>query len=83
MTILTTLAQWWGAGAAYNAGPRIACDTHQSTAARLLKAGRVREACEQLPRWDKARIAGQMVSLPGLTKRRVKERELCLSGVAP
>jgi GH24 family phage-related lysozyme (muramidase) len=61
--------------AAYNIGPRIACDTNRSTAARLLKAGRYEEACRQLPRWDRA---GGVV-LPGLTKRRAKEMELCLS----
>lgn len=67
----------------YNLGPGIACDTRTSTAARLLSAGRLREACDQLPRWNKARIAGVLVELPGLTKRRAAERELCLQGVAP
>lgn len=67
--------------AAYNLGPAIACNTSASTAARLLDAGRWREACEQLPRWDKARVAGVLVSLPGLTKRRAAERDLCLSGL--
>ena len=61
--------------AAYNIGPRIACDANRSTAARLLKAGRYEDACRQLPRWDKA--GG--ITLPGLTKRRAKEMELCLS----
>lgn len=67
------------ADAAYNLGPAIACDTTKSTAARLLAAGQIRAACEQLPRWDKAKIAGVLVSLPGLTKRRAAERDLCLS----
>lgn len=67
--------------AVYNIGPRIACDQANSTAARMLKAGDIAGACNQLPRWDKARIAGLMVPLPGLTKRRAKERELCLEGV--
>lgn len=66
--------------AAFNIGPVIACDTSNSTAARLLKAGRLVEACEQLPRWNKARVAGAMVPLPGLTKRRAAERDLCLRG---
>lgn len=65
--------------AVYNIGPRIACDTKQSTAARYLKAGRIADACNQLPRWDKARVAGVMMPLPGLTKRREAERILCLS----
>ena len=70
------------ADAAYNLGPAIACDTTKSTAARLLRAGDVRGACLQLPRWSKARVAGVMIELPGLTKRRNAEKELCLKGAA-
>lgn len=65
--------------AVYNIGPRIACDTRNSTAARLLKAGKIAEACDQLPRWNKATIGGRLVELPGLTKRRAAERALCLT----
>lgn len=65
--------------AVFNLGPTIACNQKASTAARLLAKGEWRQACMQLPRWDKARVAGIMVSLPGLTKRRGKEMELCLS----
>ena len=65
--------------AAYNIGPKVACNTETSTAARLLKIGSYEAACKQLPRWDKARIAGFMVSLPGLTKRRAAEMKLCLT----
>ena len=68
--------------AVYNIGPRIACDTSASTAARLLKAGDLAGACQQLLRWDKASVGGVMVSLPGLTKRRAKEMDLCLEGAA-
>ena len=68
------------ADAVYNLGPVIVTPS-RSTAARLLKAGRWREACDQLPRWDKARVAGVSVALPGLTKRRKAERELCLEGL--
>lgn len=67
--------------AAYNLGPAVACDTHNSKAARLLQAGEIAAACDQLPRWNKARIAGVRVELPGLTKRRAAERDLCLEGV--
>lgn len=67
--------------AVFNLGPKIVCDTTKSTAARLLQASSLRAACEQLPRWNKAVVAGVMVALPGLTNRRAKERELCLSGV--
>lgn len=70
------------ADAVFNIGQRIACDTASSTAARLLKAGRIEEACNQLPRWNKSRIAGVLVELPGLTKRRAKEQALCLNADA-
>lgn len=68
--------------AAYNLGPKLACDTKASTAARLLKAGQLTAACNQLPRWNKARVAGVMVELPGLTKRRSAEQQLCMKGLA-
>lgn len=64
--------------AAFNVGERIVCDPATSTLARKLAAGDVVGACNELPRWDKARVAGVMVSLPGLTKRRAKERAVCL-----
>ena len=66
----------------FNLGPKIACDTRNSTAARMLKAGDLLGACNQIPRWDRAKVAGVMVSLPGLTKRRAAARDLCLTGVA-
>lgn len=65
--------------AVYNLGPTIACDKQKSTAARLLASGSWAAACDQLPRWDKARVGGVMVSLPGLTKRRGYERDVCLT----
>jgi len=67
--------------AAFNLGPAIACDTSKSTAARKLKTGDWVGACNELPKWDKARIGGVLVALPGLTKRRAMEKELCLHGV--
>lgn len=69
------------ADAAYNLGPNIACSDKTSTAARMLRAGDYAGACNQLIRWDKAKIAGIMVALPGLTTRRALERELCLTDV--
>ena len=62
--------------AAYNIGPTVACN---STASKYLAAGRLEDACNQLSRWNKARVMGVLVELPGLTKRREKERLLCLS----
>ena len=73
------------ADAVYNLGPTIVCDTTRSTLARKLQSGDVAGACNELPKWDKARVAGVLVALPGLTARRAKERDLCLgndSGVA-
>lgn len=67
--------------AVYNIGPTVACDSSRSTAARYLAAGQIKDACNQLPRWSKARVGGVMVTLPGLTKRRAMERDLCLSGL--
>lgn len=69
------------ADAAYNVGPHIACDSSKSTAARVLAAGNYREACDQLLRWDFARVSGVSVRLPGLTKRREMERQVCLGGL--
>lgn len=66
--------------AVYNMGPTIACNRGKSTAARLLATKQYDAACNQLPRWNKARVAGQLVELPGLAKRREKERQLCLGG---
>jgi GH24 family phage-related lysozyme (muramidase) len=68
--------------AVYNLGPRIVCDPTSSTAARHLKQGRLRDACEQLPRWNRATVAGVSVELPGLTKRRAAERALCLTALS-
>lgn len=61
--------------AAYNAGPAIACN---STASRYLAAGNYTAACNELLKWDKARVGGRLVALPGLTARRKQERDLCL-----
>jgi len=67
--------------AVYNLGPTIACNTDKSDAARMLKAGDLKAACNQLPRWNKAKVAGVFVTLPGLTKRRAEEKAVCLEGV--
>ncbi len=64
------------ADAVFNLGPKVACD---STASRYLGAGEIAAACKELPRWSKARVAGVLVPLPGLTKRRAKEMALCLA----
>lgn len=62
----------------YNSGSKIACD---STASRLLDDGKLEEACKQHPRWNKVKIAGQYIALPGLTTRTFAREALCLQGV--
>jgi lysozyme len=69
------------ADAVYNLGPTIACSRTESTAARYLLQGKLIDACNQLPRWNKARVMGAMIELPGLTKRRGVEKEVCLTGL--
>jgi GH24 family phage-related lysozyme (muramidase) len=66
--------------AVYNMGPTIACNKAQSYAARHLYTGNYAAACNELPKWNKARVAGVLVALPGLTKRRAAEQALCLEG---
>jgi lysozyme len=58
---------------AYNVGGGALCG---STLARKLNAGDTVGACNELTRWDRA--GGKR--LPGLTKRRAAEREMCLKG---
>lgn len=65
---------------AYNIGPTVACN---STASKYLAAGNYTAACNELLKWNKTHIAGVLVSLPGLTARRIKERELCLTPSVP
>jgi lysozyme len=70
------------ADAVYNLGATIVCNLKQSTAARYLHAGKIIDACNQLPRWNKASVAGVMIPLPGLTARRGVEQQLCLQSLA-
>lgn len=68
--------------AVYNLGPTIACNSSRSTAAALLMAKDYMGACKQLIRWDKAWVLGAFRPLPGLTKRRAREMEICLKDAA-
>lgn len=63
----------------YNSGSRMACDRSNSTMARLLDAKRYDDACRQHPLWNKSRIGGVLVALPGLTERTLKRQALCLT----
>jgi len=64
------------ADAVFNIGPKVACS---STASKYLALGDYEAACKELPRWNKTTIAGVLVPLPGLTKRRNAEMALCLA----
>jgi len=58
---------------AWNIGAQRTC---QSTAARLMREGKTSAACNAFMQWNKA---GGIV-WPGLTKRRIAERDMCLKG---
>jgi lysozyme len=64
------------ADAVYNIGPKVACN---STASKYLKDKNYEAACNQLPRWNKS----NGVVLPGLTRRREAERQICLDFQQP
>lgn len=64
----------------YNEGDTPICDTKHSKLARYLKAGMIKEACSELPKWDKTKVGGALIPLPGLTKRRNAEMIICLEG---
>lgn len=59
---------------AYNVGISAFCN---STFKKKLDAGDIKGACDELPKWVKARG----IYLPGLAKRRAAEREICLKAV--
>lgn len=66
----------------YNEGPTAACNKSASHAARYLASGQYELACKELPKWNKAKIGGTLVALPGLTTRRNNEVALCLGGLS-
>lgn len=59
----------------YNVGGGNYCS---STLVKLLNEGNTYAACNQLPRWNRAKG----FVLPGLTRRREAERLLCLKGLS-
>lgn len=59
----------------YNVGPGAAC---KSTMFRKARAGDLRGACAEIPKWVYA--GGR--TFPGLVKRRTHERAMCDAGVA-
>jgi lysozyme len=60
----------------YNAG---AANLKSSTLLKYVNAGNFQAAANEFPKWNKARQNGQLVALPGLTRRRNAERDLFLS----
>jgi lysozyme len=62
---------------AYNIGAAGYCG---STAARRFNAGQNQAACDAFLSWDKARVAGVLRPVAGLSARRKRERALCLEG---
>lgn len=58
----------------YNIGVGNFCG---STLVRKLNAGDTRGACDEMSRWNRAKG----IVLPGLTKRREAERQMCLQGL--
>lgn len=49
-----------------------------STARSKLNAGDRKGACAELLRWDKGKVRGKLVTLPGLKKRRQAEYAACM-----
>jgi len=62
----------------YNIGTGAAC---RSTLVRKANAGDLFGACDELLRWDKARINGRLQRLRGLTNRRRDEHSRCVQSL--
>ena len=60
----------------YNAGVRV---IKRSTLSRKLNAGDYKGAAQEFTRWNKANQGGKLVALPGLTKRRIAEKNMFLT----
>lgn len=65
---------------AYNIGVAGYCG---STVARRFNAGNFRAACDAFTMWNKARVSGVLRPVLGLTRRRERERSLCLRNLTP
>ena len=60
----------------YNVGEGALC---KSSIARRLNAGDVEGGCNALLLYNKATLSGNLIVLPGLTRRREAERKLCIA----
>lgn len=63
---------------AYNVGVAAFCG---SSIKREFEAGRLVQACDRFLAWNKARIGGRLQPVRGLTLRRQREREVCVTGL--
>lgn len=54
-----------------------------SSVRRAFEAGQTAAACDRFLAWNKARVRGQLRPVRGLTLRRQREREICLTGQTP
>lgn len=63
---------------AFNIGPGAFC---HSGAAIHFNRGDWRGGCDLFLPWDKARVGGRIVAVPGLSARRQRERGQCLTGL--
>lgn len=62
----------------YNLGVGAFCG---STMRKKIDAGNLAGACNELPKWNKATLAGVRIVLPGLTTRRATEKSMCVEGL--
>jgi lysozyme len=63
----------------YNIGPS---QWAASSMVRDINAGRLRQACDDLLKYDHGHVNGKLVKIHGLTVRREAERALCLKGLS-
>lgn len=63
---------------AYNIGVGAFCG---SSAKREFEAGRFVQGCGRFLAWNKARVGGRLQPVRGLTRRRHREREVCVTGL--
>lgn len=64
---------------AYNIGVGAWC---RSTADKRFDSGDWKGGCDAFLSWNKARVNGQLRPVLGLTRRRERERAICLRGIA-
>lgn len=72
--------RWAAMSLAYNIGTNAYC---RSSVARHFNAGRWREGCDAMLKWNKYRkySGGPLLVSKGLTDRRRRERDICLKGL--